>query len=170
MRLRLQFSLRTLLAIMTIVCLFVAWRFTSARRQDYLDSAKLADHLLRITHLHVPAADNGAAFNNPVRKYVQDIVTRDASEYTADYLLPTGSFVSGGVPSSFELDLLKKWSGGRLGTSSEVLEWPFLLKDSHTYYRAYHANGSCATCHAKSLPPGKPGELIAILRIDFPTQ
>jgi hypothetical protein len=177
-RFRFRFSIRTLLLVITCICIGLAWNMAGSRGHQRQVCEHELDRVLLATHWK--AIDSPAGAQALVQMWANDLSS--PSNCTTKFLHPTGTFSDGSSPDSYEQQLLADWlkqPAPAPGTPPERVDRTSFMSSTYVDYIAIRAKASCVPCHAQFNamkaasnrlplpPPLKVGDLMAIGRVEL---
>lgn len=163
-----QFSLRSLLLIVTLLCVYFGWQVSQARLRQRTLADQLVDQILVQEHFH--AIEANPQINTLVTSLTSDL-TSD-TPYTFGFLLADGTFKDGTTADEFEQQFVRDVSGsppGKGNNTADTVERRLFGAGPFRYYRAVRAKKSCLVCHRGlgSSPALAAGDLMAVVKIQL---
>jgi hypothetical protein len=153
-----RFGTRTLFLVMTLLCIWLAWRqHWDTRQTMILVCSQQADSALLSSHMQI-LADLGSASR------IADAMLANfdsQSGFNVSFIPPAGSSRNGVQADTFEQRLLSDWSSASgTDTLPETAQRGSPMAGTFVYYKAVRAQEKCGICHRAT-----PGELLAIAKV-----
>ena len=149
-----RFSLRALLVFITVMCVWLGWRFTNQRLRQRDVCRELVSATL--VSLHVVAFEPDPENQMQMSKLLASFDYR--RPYVTDFILPDGALKSGAAIDDYELELLETVAKTKPSNSPSTFYERQSL-GTYRYYQPIWSGKNCSICH----PPA--GGLIAVTSV-----
>ena len=157
MRRFLRYSLRTLFAIVTVLCVWFAWENRRERLAVYVNVIDYA-----LVKVHWLASETDPAKKELIGELSRALQTRSRLRY--QFLRPNGSFADGSSGDQFEKSLLARFSDTKTNARQTANR---RVGGRYIYYQAIRADASCTNCHSNATGGSSaPGDLVAIIKVE----